>query len=167
MTQAPPRRRLGYALLPIGVVVLAAVLFTAWPRGTAAQPEAISAALASYRSDSLSAPSPTRRPPPALGSEGLVLAGSGEVRLDGMAVDAYAYRDAQGGRIMVFLSAEHFPTALGAKVHDGIAHGWHASTDGTSLACGDAPVSYLVVGERQSLVLRAEAAIQRPATSAS
>jgi hypothetical protein len=79
-----------------------------------------------------------------------------------MAADAYTYRDARGERIMVFLSAEHFPTALGATVHDGVVHGWHASTDGTSLACGDAPVSYLVVGTRRPLVLRAEAAIQSP-----
>ena len=162
MTAAPPRRRLGYALLPIAVVVVVALLFSAWPPGTTAQPEAISAALASYRSDSLVQSEPASQPAPDLAQEGLLLAATGRVRLDGMATDAYAYRDAEGARVMVFLSAERFPTALGAKVHDGTVHGWHASDGGTHLACGDAPVSYLVVGSPRGLVLRAEAAIQSP-----
>jgi hypothetical protein len=89
------------------------------------------------------------------------------VTLDGMAADAFAYRDARGDRIMVFLSADQFPTARAATVHDGVVHGWHADSDGTALACGDTPMSYLVVGARQALVRQAEAAIQAPAIQGS
>jgi hypothetical protein len=63
-------------------------------------------------------------------------------------------------KVVLFLSSERFPEALGARERAGAVHGWLAADDGVHLVCADSPVSYLLMSRDGSLVNRAEAALR-------
>lgn len=157
LSESRPRR----SLLPhflVVVVLLAVVGGTVaglTSLGGEGQPDAIEAALASYRSGPTLEPPPVREAPD-LSTEGLLLISSGRTSLGEIEADAFAYRDASGARVLVFLSSLVFPQARDATEHSGTLGGWHARDGGLALLCGSRPVSYLLVGERPSLLRAVE-----------
>ncbi len=128
------------------------------------QPRAISAALASFRLDSAPGVAPTLHAPPDLSAAGLRLLDSGRSSLGGMPVDVYRFTDG-ATKVVLFLSAERFPEAVGAQERGGSIHGWRASDRGDVLLCADVPVPYLLIGRDASLVARAESALREQATA--
>ncbi|MGQ0670009.1 MAG: zf-HC2 domain-containing protein [Actinomycetota bacterium] len=122
------------------------------------QPVAIEAALASYRSGATLGLEPAREAPD-LSADGLQLVSSGRASLGEIEADAFAYRDASGAKVLVLLSSSVFPQARDATEQSGTLGGWHARDGGLALLCGSRPVSYLLVGERPSLLRAVEEAL--------
>jgi len=167
LSEAPRRRRSGRILVPVAAAVLAGLVGSGllisglFRGGGPMQPRPIAAALASFRSDQAPASVSTLRAPPDLSAAGLQLLGGGRSSLGGMAVDVFWFTDGRS-KVVLFLSAEPCPEALGAQERAGAVHGWRAADDGVHLVCADSPVSYLVMSRDGSLVQRAEVALRHP-----
>lgn len=165
MSAAPGRRRVR-VLVPVVAAALAGlvasgVLVTDLIRGGgSAQPRPIAAALASFRSDRAPASAPTQHAPPDLSAAGLQLLGAGRSSLGGMAVDVFWFTNGRT-KVVLFLSSERFPEAVGAQDRAGAVHGWLATDEGVHLVCAESPVSYLLMSRDGSLVQRAEAALRQ------
>jgi hypothetical protein len=67
-------------------------------------------------------------------------------------------------KVILFLSSERFPEAVGAQDRAGAVHGWRAADDGVHLVCADSPVSYLLMSRDGSLADRAESALRQHTT---
>lgn len=159
---APRRRwatRIASAVLVLAVGMGGVSLLLMRPLDRGRQPEAIRAALAAYRADRVPSVA-AGRPAPDLGAAGLRLIGGSRESLEGIPADVFRFVDAGGSRVFVFLSDRAFPEASDATERVGAVHGWRAVADGVHMACADAPVSYLVLGQDPSLVRLAEDELQ-------
>jgi len=68
-------------------------------------------------------------------------------------VTAYSYEDATGRDLLVYLSREAFPTALGAQRLTGLDGPWITTTEGVTVLCARSPHALLVLGQDRQLVL--------------
>ncbi len=165
MSEAPGRRKVRI-LVPATVAVLAGLVASGlllgglFRGGGPAQPRPIAAALASFRSDQAPGPAPSLHAPPDLSPAGLQLLGSGRSSLGGMPVDVFWFTNGRT-KVVLFLSGERFPEAIGAQERAGAVHGWRAADDGVQLVCADTPVSYLLMSRDGSLANRAESALRQ------
>ena len=162
MSEAPGRRR-ARILVPVVAVVAAGLvasglLLAEVLHGTP-QPRPIAAALTAFHSN-LAASTSTLHAPPDLSAAGLRLQGGGRSSLAGMPVDVYWFTNGSA-KVVVFLSSERFPEAVGARERVGTVHGWRAAVDGIHLVCADSPVSYLLMSRDPSLADRAESALRQ------
>jgi hypothetical protein len=113
------------------------------------QPAEISAAEAAFRSGPV-IEGPASSPAPDLGAMGLQVETTGRMRLAGMPVDSFTFRDASGAALMLFVARAPFPVASGAVQRGpGMGSGWSARMDGMSMVCGSSPVNFLLVGRNQ------------------
>jgi hypothetical protein len=80
-----------------------------------------------------------------------------------MPVDVFWFTDGRT-KVVLFLSSERFPEAIGAQERSGAVHGWRAADDGVHLVCADSPLSYLLMSRDGSLVDRAESALRQQTT---
>lgn len=167
----PPGRRRVRILAPATAAVLAGLITSGLlvsgllRGGGPAQPKPIAAALASFRSDRALGSAPSLHAPPDLSSAGLRLLSSGRSSLGGMPVDVFWFTDGRA-KVVLFLSSERFPEAIGAQERAGAVHGWRAADDGVQLVCADSPVSYLLMSRDSSLANRAESALRQAMYSA-
>jgi len=81
-----------------------------------------------------------------------------------MPVDVFWFTNGRT-KVVLFLSSERFPEAIGAQERGGAIHGWRAADDGVHLVCADSPVSYLLMSRDASLVDRAEPVLRLQAIS--
>ncbi|MFN2590253.1 MAG: hypothetical protein ABR518_05745 [Actinomycetota bacterium] len=162
---APDRswaRRLGVGIAATAVaaaVVVGGLAAVFALRTAGAQPDAIAAAVASYRSHQPSVTGPAAHHSPDLSSAGLHLTAAGRTDLDGLVSDVFTYR-ADGRTVFLYLGSARFPEAAGARERSGAVHGLDAMADGVALVCADSPVSYLLMSEDAGLLERAEAALR-------
>jgi Putative zinc-finger len=145
---------LGITAALVALVVAGGLLALRAP--APAQPAAITAAVASYRTGA-SAWTPTTQPPPARELGGLTWRGSGQGELAGLPVVAHTYQDVAGHRLVLLVAGQPFPQAVGAR-HASSGATWTAQVDGVVLYCADHPAPSLVVGADRAEVL---AAVQR------
>jgi len=66
---------------------------------------------------------------------------------DGLAVDGYAYQDSAGRRLVVYLSKQPSPTAVGAQRLQGPARPWTAHRADVTILCARAPHALLLVAQ--------------------
>ena len=123
------------------------------------QPSAIRAAVAGFREQRLPGRGIPLAGAPDLGRLSMRSIGAGSGSLEGQQVTAYAYRDDQGRRLLIYVSDEAFPTARGA-VRQGSADGpWIVETDEVTVLCARRPHALLVLGEDTTLVRAAADAL--------
>lgn len=79
-------------------------------------------------------------------------AGAGGGSYAGLGVDGFAYRDAAGHRVVVYLSDEPFPEAPGARHLAGNDGPWVVQRGDLTLLCARLPHALLVVGQDDQLV---------------
>jgi len=118
-----------------------------------AQPAAIAAAVANYRTGA-TAWHPTTQPPPARQLGDLAWRGSGQGELAGLPVVAHTYQDPAGRSVVLLQAVRSFPQAHGAS-HQPPGTTWTAEVRGLALFCADRPAPSLLLGDDQSLVLAA------------
>lgn len=157
ISAGPSRRtRTLVAVLVAGTVAVATALLSARFSGFPVQdPPALAAAVSDFRDREL----PGRQLPaagaPNLSRLRLVPVGAGGGRYGELAVDGYAYRDAAGRRLVVYLSQQPFPTAPGATRLEGADGPWTARRGDVVILCARAPHALLVVGQDAALVREA------------
>jgi Putative zinc-finger len=154
-----PYRRRGVllgAVAALALVATAAISLSVLDRGAPREPAAISAALATVRADQVPGGIP-QRGAPDLGPAGLRLVDAGHGSLEDLGADVFAYRDAEGDLLYVFMSASPFPTASGAAETSGMTGGWSARASGLLMVCRSQPHSYLLVGRDVALVQSVDA----------
>jgi anti-sigma factor RsiW len=153
-------RRRRVAVLASAAAVIVLGVAAGWLALTGeGQPEAISAAVAAFRTNQVPAGSPILHDPPDLAAAGLQLEASGHAVMAGLAVDEFSYRSESGQRVMLMLAEEPFPVARGATGHSGTMHRWQAQAEDVSMICADRPMSYLLLGGDPELLRRAEGAL--------
>lgn len=159
---APVRGRQALLAAPLAVVVVLALLLLSTTlagsatrnrtRNPPADPPALVAAVADYRAHDL----PGRRLPtagaPDLSRLQLLPVGAGGGNYGGLAVDGYAYRDSAGRRLVVYLSKQPFPTAVGAQRLQGPDGPWTARRADVTILCARAPHALLLVSQDGRLV---------------
>jgi len=165
MSEAPGRHRVRI-LVPLMAAVVAGLaasglLLSGLLRsGAPAQPRPIASALASFRSGNVPATAPTLHAAPDLSAAGLRLLSGSRSSLGGMAVDVFWFADGPK-KVVLILSSERFPEAIGAQKRAGAVHGWRAADDGVHLVCADSPISYLLMSRDGSVVQSAEVALRQ------
>jgi Putative zinc-finger len=117
----PPRRRRLRVRMPALLGITAALVALVVAGGllavrarAPAQPAAITAAVASYRTGA-SAWTPTTQPPPARQLGDLTWRGSGQGELAGLPVVAHTYQDPTGRSVVLLQAVRSFPQAHGAS----------------------------------------------------
>jgi anti-sigma factor RsiW len=145
-----PRRPTAMAVAAAAAAVLAGGL-TATVAVSDAPPLALGAAAAEFRAHQLPDDAVPVAPAPDLTALGLsqVAAGTGE--LAGRDVTAYAYRDRDGHRLVVYSSRQPFATAAEAREYGG-DNSWVTRLGGVSVLCGRAPHQTMVVGQNDKQV---------------
>jgi len=125
-------------------------------RATAEQPVAISQAVSGFREHRLPGTRLPQAQAPDLAVLGLTPVGAAAGSVAGTEVTAFSYRDAAGRDVMVYLSQQPFPTAVGARRlagHDRPDGPWLAVTGGVTVLCGRSPHALLVLSLDRQLVL--------------
>lgn len=153
------RRRSGVPAL--GILGLAAILlllvvvpFRGGHRGSAShQPPAVGAAVADFRALRLPGALVPEAAAPDLTPVHLRSMGAAGGVVGGRPVTAYAYRDTAGRNVLVYLSKEPFPTAVGAQRLTGPDGPWIATIDRVTVLCARSPHALLVLGLDRELVL--------------
>ncbi len=107
------------------------------------EPREIEAALVAFRNRSAGVSVESRLP--ARLAE-LRLTESAQVQLGGVEVVAHTYVDPSGDEVIIYVSDEQWPVAVGAE-HDNAGETWLAEKDGLVLICLNEPTSSLVVGD--------------------
>jgi len=139
----PRRRRPLWALggAAVGLVALAVtgMMFLLPER----EPREIEAALVAFRNRSAGVSVESRLP--ARLAE-LRLTDSARVQLGGVDAIAHTYVDPSGDEVVIYVSDEQWPVAVGAE-HGNAGETWLAEEDGLVLICLDEPTPSLVVGD--------------------
>jgi anti-sigma factor RsiW len=106
------------------------------------EPQEIAAALAAFRN---------RRAGVAVESQlparlaGFRLTDSAQLQLGGVDAVAHTYVDSSGDEVLIYVSDEQWPVAVGAE-HANAGETWLAEKDGLVLICLDEPAPSLIVG---------------------
>jgi len=142
------------------VALVVAVPFGVWQVGQSpaavGQPVAISQAVSGFREHRLPGTRLPQSQAPDLAVLGLTPVGAAAGSVAGTEVTAFSYRDTAGRDVMVYLSAQPFPTAVGAwrLAGDDRPEGpWVATTRGVTVLCGRSPHALLVLSLDRQLVL--------------
>ena len=120
------------------------------------QPVAISQVVSGFRQHRLPGTRLPQAPAPDLTMLGLMPVGAAAGAIADTEVTAFSYRDSAGRDAMVYLSAQPFPTAVGARPlvgHDRPDGPWVATTRGVTVLCGRSPHALLVLSQDEQLVL--------------
>jgi len=107
------------------------------------EPREIEAALVAFRNRSAGVSVESRLP--ARLAE-LRLTDSARVQLGGVDAIAHTYVDPSGDEVVIYVSDEQWPVAVGAE-HGNAGETWLAEEDGLVLICLDEPTPSLVVGD--------------------
>ena len=154
-----PRPRVKVAALSLATVLAAIALLLVLRPSTiggpavTGQPAAVAAAVADFRALRLPGARVPETPAPDLTSVQLRSMGAAAGLVGGRPVTAYSYRDAAGRTVLVYLSKEPFPTAVGAQRLTGVDGPWIAAIDGVTVLCARSPHALLVLGRDRQLVL--------------
>ncbi len=144
----------------VAVVMVAAAGVGVWsPWSQPDQPVAITAAVAGYVDSRLPGSATPDAPAPDLSALRLTEVGAGAGRLGALPVKAYAFRDASGRRLMVYMGTKEFPMAMGARPLNGSDGPWVARHEGVSVLCARYPHELLIVGKDNALVHAAAEAL--------
>lgn len=154
----PPMRRRAVAAAAV-VVVLAGVSVLAVASRRGSEPAAVAAAVAGYSRGRLPGSAVPTAPAPDLSRMGLVEVAAGAGRLGALTVDAYAFRDGAGRRVMVFIGDRPFPMPSGGHALGGPDGPWTARRDGITVLCARSPHELLIVGADDALVRNAAEAL--------
>ena len=139
--------------LVLVVVFLFGVRDLGASHGAAGQPVAIGQAVAGFREHRLPGTRLPAAQAPDLGALGLAPVGAAAGSVAGTEVTAFSYRDAAGRDVMVYLSQQPFPTAVGARQLAGPDGPWLATTRGVTVLCARSPHALLVLSLDRQLVL--------------
>lgn len=150
----PWRRRL---VLPVAAC-LVAVLAVGLAHDVD-EPAALREAVQDYAAQQLPGAGLPAAAAPDLSALRLQPAGAGGGTYAGLDVDGYAYRDAAGRRIVLYLSDQPFPEAPDAERLAGRDGPWIADRGDVLVLCARLPHSLLVVGEDRDLVRSTAAAL--------
>ena len=158
----PPRRPwrpalggLALAAATLAVLMLGGVVHLGGGHsgGASRQPTAVRAAVADFRALRLPGTQVPRTAAPDLTKVQLHPMGAAAGVVGGRAVTAYSYRDPAGRDLVVYLSREPFPTAVGAQRLTGPDGPWIVTTEGVTVLCARSPHALLVLGMDRQLVL--------------
>lgn len=150
-------RRLRLRALPVAAFAVAASAITvvalATSSGTAdRQPALIRAALAAFAHDRLPGREMATEAIPDMSAVGLHPVGEGNGRLAGVAVSAFAYRDAAGRALVIYLSSTPLPQAAGAAMVGSAGTAWVAHEGKTMLLGARIGHPMLILGSDEALV---------------
>ncbi|MDQ3954313.1 MAG: hypothetical protein M3285_02025 [Actinomycetota bacterium] len=142
-TVRPHRRRplwlVGGGAVGLAAVVVAGAILLLPER----EPREIEAALAAFRNRNAGVSVESQLP--ARLAE-LKLTEATHVEFGDLDAVAHTYVDPSGDEVVIFVSDEHWPVAVGAE-HDNAGETWLAEKDGLVLICLDEPAPSLVVGD--------------------
>ena len=124
-----------------------------------ADPAVIAAAFDGYMNDELPGSAMPKTEAPDLSELRMTDMGAGAGRIDGVPVTAYAYRDATGRRLIVYVGIAAFPMPRNAHMLHGKTGPWMTHRDGIALLCARHPHKVLIVGEDDALVTSAAEAL--------
>ncbi len=140
--------------------LVVAVPFGVWQVGQSpaavGQPVAISQVVSGFRQHQLPGTRLPQAPAPDLAMLGLMPVGAAAGVVADTEVTAFSYRDSAGRDAMVYLFAQPFPTAVGARQlagHERPDGPWVATTRGVTVLCGRSPHALLVLSQDRQLVL--------------
>jgi hypothetical protein len=119
----------------------------------------ITDAVAGYKEDRLPGSATPQSAAPDLSSLRMTGVGAGAGRLDHMPVTAYAYRDNQGRRLMIYVATTSFPMPEDAHRFHGTQGAWMAHQDGVTVLASRAPHELLILSEDQKLAHAAAVAL--------
>lgn len=150
----PAGRRAWAALAATAALVIGAGLigFVGHP-GSSKQPAPIDASVADFRAHRLPGTLMPSAQAPDLTQVHLRPLGAASGSVAQTQVTAFSYRDAAGRDVLVYLSQEPFPTAVGAQHLAGPDGPWIATADGVTVLCARSPHALLVLGRDRQLVL--------------
>lgn len=123
------------------------------------EPPVVAAALTAYWTATLPGKTMTNTAVPDLSRLGLSPIGVSAGRLDTMAVDAYAYRDATGARLVVYFGTQSFPRPADAHTVSSLAGSWAATSAGVFMESSKTTRSMLVVGSDERMVAAVDHAL--------
>lgn len=149
------------AILATAAVLIVGVSLVTLPtRAPAEQPPAIALAVAGFRSQQLPGNQLPSGQAPDLQSLDLRQVGAASGSVAGTMVTAFAYRDSIGRDLVVYLSDEPFPTAVGADLLSGPDGPWVAQSEGITVLCARSPHALLVLGADRRLVMATAEVLQ-------
>jgi len=102
---------------------------------------------------------PPARPAPELPGTGLSLVAQGGGAVGALAVDAYAFHDDRGHRLLLYLSDRPFPVAAGAHRSPQPECPWVASDSGVEMLCASDPKALLALSDDAALLRRVAAVL--------
>lgn len=138
-----PRRARPRWVFGAGLAAVVAVIVAFMVLAPQREPREIEAVLAAFRSGSVGTPTDPQLPEQL--SE-LELVGATHTRLEGRDVIAHSYIDRSGDEIVVYVSNEEWPVAVGAE-HDNSGETWIANKGELVVICLNEPEPVLVVGD--------------------
>jgi hypothetical protein len=138
----------------VAVVSAVAVLERGSP-----QPAPIAEAVSDYQGARLAVSGPPARPAPELAGAGLILVAQGGGQVGTLPVNAYAYRDERGHRLLLYLSSHPFPVAAGAHRSRQPEGPWVASDSGVRMLCASHPEALLALSDDPTVLRRAADAL--------
>lgn len=134
------------------VAAVAVVSGTAYLTLRPVEPDVMDAAVAIYAASRLPGSATPSTPAPDLSELRLTEVGAGAGDLAGIPVNAYAFRDPAGRRLMVYIGGRAFPVGDDARSLDGPEGPWIATHEGTSVLCARYPHELLIVAKDEGLV---------------
>ncbi len=156
-SHAAGRRWLLQAGVPVAAAAVVALILTVG--GGTTEPPSLRAAVADFTAQRLPGAQLPHQRAPDLSQLRLQPVGAGGGSYAGLDVDGYAYRDAAGRRVVVYLSDKPFPQAPGAERLAGKDGPWVAQRGDVVLLCARQPHALLVVGQDDELVRSAASAL--------
>jgi hypothetical protein len=146
------RRRLAPLGVPAAAAVAVALVLVLGSGGTP-DPPSLRQAVADFTAEQLPGAQLPDQRAPDLSALGLQPIGAGGGSYAGLEVDGYAYRDAAGRRVALYISDDPFPEAPGARQLAGNDGPWIAERGNVVVLCARLPHALLVVGQDDQLVL--------------
>jgi hypothetical protein len=148
------RRRPRLRALAVGVAatIILAVAALATSSATPTPTGSVAAAVTGYADQRLPGTDAPAAPAPDLGALGLLPIGASSGQLAGQHVTAYAYRDATGRRIFLYLSDQPFPMPRDTDQLTDQAGAWTVHHHKIVVLCARTPHEVLIIGTDTDLV---------------
>ncbi|MEO6205535.1 MAG: hypothetical protein ABIO67_09160, partial [Mycobacteriales bacterium] len=148
------------ALATAAALVLGVVLINLPGSTPRQQPVAIEQVVAGFRSQQLPGTEMPTGQAPDLRALDLRQVGAAAGTVAGTTMTAFAYQDSVGRELVVYLSGEPFPTALGAQQLSGPDGPWVAVSQGVTILCARSPHALLVLSTDRELVMATAEALR-------
>lgn len=156
VTSPTPRLQwAGAAGLAVAVVIAVVGLLIRAPApgpGAIRQPDPVAQAIVDFQDRRVPAEGTTTHEAPDLTEIGFQIAGAGSGEIGELKVDGFAYLDATGRRLQIYVADEPFPEAVGAKSWSGPDSPWTASAQGIQILCADSPLRLLALSDRPEVL---------------